>query len=206
MAKTKVLVIDDSALMRQLLSDILSSDPELEVIGVASDPLVAEKKIMTAPPDVVTLDVEMPRMDGLTFLEKLMRVRPLPVVMISSLTERGCETTIRALELGAVDFVSKPKLDVRTGTVGLAAEIISKVKSAARARVRQPRSVPRMPLSLPQIAGTHRLIAVGASTGGTEALVQLLTPLPAASPAIVIVQHMPEKFTTAFAARLNSLS
>ena len=135
MNKIKVLIVDDSALIRQLLTEILSRDPAIEVVGVAPNPLVAREKVLRLEPDVITLDVEMPQMDGLTFLEKLMRAHPLPVVMISSLTERGCDTTLRALELGAVDFVTKPRIDVADGTVQLADEIVEKVKAAARARV-----------------------------------------------------------------------
>jgi two-component system chemotaxis response regulator CheB len=158
----------------------------------------------------MTLDVEMPGMDGLTFLEKLMRARPMPVVMVSSLTERGCETTLRALELGAVDFVSKPKMDVKSQTLALADEIVEKVCSAGRTRVRKivsPSSDSPGPSLKTDalIRGTHKVIAIGASTGGTEALREVLMPLPADSPGIVIVQHMPEKFTTAFANRLDSL-
>jgi two-component system chemotaxis response regulator CheB len=212
--KTKVLIIDDSALMRQILSEILSRDPSLEVVGSASDPLIAREKILRLAPDVITLDVEMPRMDGLTFLEKLMRARPLPVVMVSSLTERGCDTTLRALELGAVDFVTKPKLDVQSGTLQMAQEIVDKVKGAARARVRGvnrlafPRPAPRPdPAPAPMaFRATHKVVAIGASTGGTEAIREVLTRLPADAPGIVMVQHMPEKFTTSFAERLNSLS
>ncbi len=145
MPKTKVLVVDDSALMRQMISEILSQDPELEVVGTAADPYVAREKILALNPDVLTLDVEMPRMDGLVFLEKLMAGRPMPVVMLSSLTEKGCETTMRALELGAVDFVTKPKLDLVDGMDHLVEEITSKVKQAASARVqnRTPRSAAR---------------------------------------------------------------
>lgn len=231
MSKTKILIVDDSAVMRQVLTEILSRDPALEVIGAASDPYLAREKILRLQPDVLTLDVEMPRMDGLTFLEKLMRGHPMPVVMVSSLTERGCETTLRALELGAVDFVTKPKLDVATGTVDLAAEILEKVKAAATAKIGR-RNKPRpAPQPLPAAANgqatngqapdsdalnsqatprsmlrtTQKVIAVGASTGGTEALREFLEPLPADSAGIVIVQHMPEKFTRSFADRLNSL-
>jgi two-component system chemotaxis response regulator CheB len=212
MNTAKVLVIDDSALMRQLLSTLLSHDPALEVVGVASDPYVAWEKIKTLRPEVLTLDVEMPRMDGLTFLEKLMRAYPMPVVMVSSLTEKGCEITLRALELGAVDFVTKPKIDVKTGTIELADEIIAKVKAAARARVRpRGKSSAAGPVSVPVhksealLKSTHKVIAVGASTGGTEALRDFLTALPADSPGVVIVQHMPEKFTRSFAERLDHL-
>ncbi|HUB78297.1 MAG TPA: chemotaxis response regulator protein-glutamate methylesterase [Bryobacteraceae bacterium] len=212
--KTKVLIIDDSALMRQVLAEILSRDPSLEVVGTATDPYIAREKILRLAPDVVTLDVEMPRMDGLTFLQKLMRAHPLPVVMVSSLTERGCETTLRALELGAIDFVTKPKLDVQTGTMQLAEEIIDKVKEAARAKVRLPgripvpgtESAPAPPAGPLSFRSTHKVVAIGASTGGTEAIREVLTRLPADAPGIVMVQHMPEKFTASFAERLNSLS
>ncbi|MCW5978804.1 MAG: chemotaxis response regulator protein-glutamate methylesterase [Bryobacteraceae bacterium] len=211
MKKTKVLIVDDSALMRQLLTEIVSRDPSLEVVGVAGDPFVAQEKILRLQPDVVTLDVEMPRMDGVTFLEKLMRAHPLPVVMVSSLTEAGCETTLRALEFGAIDFVTKPKLDVRSGTLDLGGEIVAKVKAAAAAKVgaRRPRPAVAPPPSIrthAMIKTTHRVIAIGASTGGTEALKDILTAVPADSPGIVIVQHMPGTFTTAFANRLDALS
>jgi two-component system chemotaxis response regulator CheB len=205
----KVLIVDDSALMRQLLTQILISDPEIKVAGTAADPFVAREKIKTLQPDVLTLDIEMPRMDGLTFLEKLMRGHPMPVVMISSLTQKGADTTLRALSLGAIDFVSKPKLDVSDGTVDQAEEIIAKVKAAARAKVRNS-SPPQIPAaetaSRPwQFSATHKVVAIGASTGGTEALRELLAPLPADFPGIVMVQHMPETFTAAFAKRLDSL-
>jgi two-component system chemotaxis response regulator CheB len=208
MSKIKVLIIDDSALMRQLLTQILSRDASLEVVGTAPDPIVAREKVLRLQPDVLTLDVEMPRMDGLVFLEKLMRAHPMPVVMISSLTERGCETTLRAMELGAVDFVTKPKIDVTDGTVELAAEIVEKVKIAARAKVASRRRTESGPTPLALhalIKSTHQVIAMGASTGGTEALREVLEPLPADTPGIVIVQHMPEKFTRSFAGRLDSL-
>lgn len=214
MGKTKVLVVDDSALMRQVLSGLLAQHPDLEVVGTAPDPYVAWQKIKTATPDVLTLDVEMPRMDGLTFLEKLMRLHPMPVVMVSSLTEKGCEVTLQALELGAVDFVTKPKLDVRNGVTEQIEEIVAKIKTAARVRVaaRQSRSengasAPRVPVlkSEALLKSTHKVIAIGSSTGGTEALRDVLVPLPADAPGIVVVQHMPEKFTRSFAERLNSL-
>jgi two-component system chemotaxis response regulator CheB len=212
MARTRVLICDDSAVMRQLLTEILSRDPDLEVVGVASDPLVARDKIKALNPDVLTLDIEMPRMDGLSFLEKLMRARPMPVVMVSSLTERGAATTLRAIELGAVDFVTKPKIDMRTGTLELADELVQKVKGAARAHVRalSPGGVPSRPATASAVAGallksTHRVIAVGASTGGTEALRQYLEPLPSDTPGIVVVQHMPASFTRSFAERLDGL-
>jgi len=199
--------------MRQLLTQILTSDPGIEVIGVANDPFAAREKIKALQPDVLTLDVEMPKMDGLTFLEKLMRAHPMPVVMLSSLTERGCETTLRALSLGAVDFITKPKLDIRTGTLEIAEEIVNKVKAAARARlivrpaVASGKPAPAHQASAPPplFNATHKVVAVGASTGGTEALKDFLAPLPPDFPGTVIVQHMPEKFTKQFAERLNSL-
>jgi len=204
----KVLIVDDSALMRQLLTQILNSDPELEVVGTAGDPFVAREKIKALDPDVLTLDIEMPRMDGLTFLEKLMRGHPMPVIMISSLTSMGSDTTLRALALGAIDYVSKPKVDVSNGTIERAEEILAKVKAAARARVRRPFAAPPpTPVTgrAYQFTATHKIVAIGASTGGTEALKELLSPLPADFPGIVIVQHMPEAFTHQFAERLDSL-
>ncbi len=203
----KVLIVDDSSLMRQLLTQILSSDPELEVIGTAGDPFVAREKIKSLHPDVLTLDIEMPRMDGLTFLEKLMRGHPMPVVMISSLTDRGAETTLRALSLGAVDYIAKPKLDVSNGTIEQASDIIAKVKAAARVRVRGLDANETTQAALPagyHIAATHKVVAIGASTGGTEALKDLLSALPPDFPGLVIVQHMPEAFTRPFSERLNS--
>jgi two-component system chemotaxis response regulator CheB len=211
MPKCRVLIVDDSALMRELLTEILNSDPDIEVVGAAADPFIARDLIKAHQPNVLTLDVEMPRMDGLTFLEKLMRAYPIPVVMISSLTEKGCETTLRALSLGAIDYIPKPKLSIASGTLDLSEEIIARVKAAATARV-----IPRASLNgnnapalssahLSQIKGSHKIVAVGASTGGTEALRDFLEPLPADFPAIAIVQHMPEKFTGQFAKRLDSL-
>ncbi|MCO6043911.1 chemotaxis response regulator protein-glutamate methylesterase [Aeoliella sp. ICT_H6.2] len=210
----KVLIVDDSALIRQILSDILGSDPDIEVVGVASDPLVARDKVKALHPDVLTLDVEMPRMDGLTFLEKLMRARPTPVLMVSSLTERNCDTTLKALELGAVDFVTKPKLDVHDGTFDLAEEIRTKVKACAQARFQDKRNRPNVTRPRPASSGpggasaliksTNQVICIGASTGGTEALHDVLTSLPADSPGTLIVQHMPPGFTRAFAKRLDN--
>ncbi len=207
--RSKVLIVDDSALMRQLLTQIINSDSELEVVGTAGDPYIAREKIKTLNPDVLTLDIEMPRMDGLTFLEKLMRGHPMPVVMISSLTAQGADTTLRALSLGAIDYVSKPKIDVSNGTIEQAEEIIAKVKTAAKARVRHA-NVPTPPTAqlsarTYQFSATHKVVAIGASTGGTEALKELLSQLPADFPGIVIVQHMPETFTHQFAERLDSL-
>src|SRR6201996_3568943 len=204
----KVLIVDDSSLMRQLLTRIINSDPDLEVIGTASDPFIAREKIKALHPDVLTLDIEMPRMDGLTFLEKLMRGHPMPVVMISSLTERGAETTLRALSLGAVDYVSKPKLDVSNGTIEQTSEIIAKVKAAARVKVRGVTTAVTGPVELASgchFSATHKVVAVGSSTGGTEALKDLLSPLPPDFPGMVMVQHMPEAFTRPFSERLNSL-
>jgi two-component system chemotaxis response regulator CheB len=205
----KVLIVDDSALMRQLLTNILNSDPDLTVVGTAGDPFVAREKILALNPDVLTLDIEMPRMDGLTFLEKLMRGHPMPVVMISSLTSKGADTTLRALSLGAIDYIAKPKIDVSNGTIEKADEIISCVKAAARAKVRCAKltTPPRNAVAgkTYHFSATHKVVAVGASTGGTEALRELLAPLPADFPGIVIVQHMPEAFTHQFAERLDSL-
>lgn len=206
--KIKVLVIDDSALIRSILKEIINSQADMETVGVASNPLLAREMIKSLNPDVLTLDVEMPQMDGLTFLEKLMRLRPMPVLMISSLTERGSDAALRALELGAVDFVSKPKLGVAEGMNTYVDEITSKIRvafrvhPAARHTVRTAESLP--PLGN-RLATTEKLIAVGASTGGTEALKEFLMPMPADTPAIVVTQHMPEAFTKSFAARLDSL-
>jgi two-component system chemotaxis response regulator CheB len=204
----KVLIVDDSALMRQLLSTILGSDPELEVVGTAGDPYIARQKIIALKPDVLTLDIEMPRMDGLTFLERLMRSHPMPVIMISSLTSKGADTTLRALGLGAIDYVSKPKLDVSNGTIEQAEEIVAKVKAGAKARVRPlsgTTTVTAPPLGHTYgFSATHKIVAIGASTGGTEALKKLLANLPADFPGTVIVQHMPEAFTRQFAERLDS--
>jgi len=207
--RSKVLIVDDSALMRQLLTEILGSDPGLEVVGAAADPYIAREKIKALNPDVLTLDIEMPRMDGLTFLEKLMRGHPMPVVMISSLTAKGADTTLRALSLGAIDYVSKPKVDVSNGTIEAAEEIIAKVKAAAKANLSRTKASTNLPSPSAgknyQFSATHKIVAIGASTGGTEALKELLSPLPADFPGIVIVQHMPEAFTRQFSERLDSL-
>ncbi|MEG2805067.1 chemotaxis response regulator protein-glutamate methylesterase [Stenotrophomonas sp.] len=210
----RVLIVDDSAVVRQMLTEILASDRDIEVVGTAADPLLAREKIKRLAPDVITLDVEMPRMDGLAFLENLMRLHPLPVVMISSLTERGADTTLQALALGAVDFVSKPKIDVARGLQGYAEEIIAKVKMAARSRVRTlarpitPRVTldavaPAAPPRSIQFRTTDRLIAIGASAGGTEALRVVLEGMPADAPAVVMTQHLPAAFSTPFAERLD---
>jgi two-component system, chemotaxis family, protein-glutamate methylesterase/glutaminase len=212
MARIKVLVVDDSALMRQLLTKILSHDPEIEVVGAAADPLIAWKKIQELSPDVLTLDVEMPKMDGLTFLSKLMVAWPMPVVMVSSLTARGAETTLKALELGAFDFVTKPSIDVSNGTAQISEDIIAKVRAASASRIRHRSARPTLagpPLTIRAPKGlaesTDKVIAIGASTGGTEALARVLPALPADTPGTVVVQHMPKAFTSAFAARLNGL-
>lgn len=211
-SRIRVLVVDDSALMRQVLGNLLARDPSIEVVGAASDPYVARDKIRALRPDVLTLDVEMPRMDGLSFLEKLMRAHPMPVVMVSSLTEAGCDTTLRALELGAVEFVTKPKLDLRERLPEVAGEVIAKIKAAAIAKLQPRAAAPARAAARPAPAArtamlrtTQQIVAVGASTGGTEALRELLTELPADCPAVVVVQHMPEKFTRAFADRLDGL-
>ncbi len=217
MAKLKVLVIDDSALIRQLLTEILNSDPDIEVVGSAVDPLIARQKIKELNPDVLTLDIEMPRMDGLSFLRNLMRLRPMPVVMISTLTQKGADTTMEALSLGAVDFIAKPKLDVVERLADYRDEIIEKVKIAGKARVKQliekPMSVDKR-LSTDDVMGkvtwsgkirtTDKIIAIGASTGGTEAIREVLEKMPSDSPAVVITQHIPPMFSESFANRLNS--
>lgn len=208
----KVLVVDDSALIRALLKEIIQSDPELQFVGQAPDAYVARDLIKQLNPDVLTLDIEMPRMDGLTFLEKLMRGRPMPVLMISSLTEEGGEATLRALELGAVDFVAKPKLGIREGMQAYAEEICYKLKVASRARIGLPPvtsaqtpGAPRSDQPRP-IIGTEKLFAIGASTGGTEAIKEVLLGMPPDCPGIVITQHMPPGFTRSFAERLDRLS
>jgi two-component system chemotaxis response regulator CheB len=202
----KVLVVDDSALMRQLLSELLSSDPRIQVVGVASDPYVAREQIKLLNPDVISLDIEMPRMDGLTFLEKLMALRPTPVVVVSTLTQKGADAVIRAMELGAVDCVAKPLIDLRTGMTALRDELVAKVLGAASSRpaARARDAGPAKPLSFdPNLSTAGWIVAVGASTGGVEALQQLLTAMPANAPAILVTQHMPPGFTTSFAKRLN---
>lgn len=207
----RVLVVDDSALMRQLLTECLSGDPAIEVVGVAPDPLVARDKIKRLQPDVLTLDVEMPRMDGLTFLENLMRLRPMPVVMVSSLTQKGADVTLQALELGAVDFVPKPTIDVEAGIRSYAGELIAKIKSAARARVRGRTAVAGAPVTVAKFGSRHfrttdTVIAIGASTGGTEAIKAVLERMPADAPAIVITQHIPAAFSGPFAQRMDRSS
>jgi two-component system chemotaxis response regulator CheB len=208
--KIRVLVVDDSALVRSLLSEIINREPDMRCVGAASDPLVAREMIRELAPDVITLDVEMPRMDGIDFLGKLMRLRPMPVLMVSTLTERGAEVTLRALELGAVDFVAKPRIGVADGLRQLAEDICAKLRTAAQARVRRlpipAASTPQRPAA-PGLGrlSTEKIIFIGASTGGTEATRELLMGLPPDAPAVVITQHMPPGFTRSYAARLDSL-
>ena len=218
----KVLIVDDSALIRRLLSEILGDAPGIEVAGTASDPFVAREQIKKLNPDVLTLDIEMPRMDGVTFLSNLMRLHPMPVVMISTLTEQGADITLRALELGAVDFVSKPKIDVAHSLEEYAEEIVAKVKVAAGARVQPQRRTVAKTLDISEkhsadavltkrtgrqhFRTTDRIIGIGASTGGTEAIKEVLTGLPPDMPGIVICQHIPAAFSGPFAARVNNES
>jgi two-component system chemotaxis response regulator CheB len=220
--KLKVLIVDDSALVRRILTELLSADPEVEVVGAASDAYMARDKIKALNPDVITLDVEMPKMDGLTFLRNLMRLRPMPVVMVSSLTEHGAEITLDALSVGAVDYLPKPKIDLAATLSDYAEELCTKIKAAAKARVRRysadapganlghvpPRYsadaiLPKSPAPR-QFRTTDRIIAIGASTGGTEAIREVLVQLPADTPGIVIAQHIPKAFSTPFAKRMNA--
>lgn len=216
----RVLVVDDSALVRRLLSEVLGSSPEIEVVGTASDAHMAREKIKQLNPDVLTLDVEMPKMDGVTFLRNVMRLRPMPVVMVSSLTEHGADITLDALQLGAVDYLPKPKLDVAATLGDYAEELIAKVKAAATAKVRPLVVAPRSAAATaPRYATdaviartavprhfrtTDRIIAIGASTGGTEAIKEVLLDLPPDTPGIVIAQHIPKAFSSAFARRMNA--
>jgi two-component system chemotaxis response regulator CheB len=217
MSKTKihVLIVDDSALVRQTLSDVLSADPEIEVIGTAADPFVAAERIGEQAPDVITLDIEMPRMDGLTFLQKIMSQHPIPVVICSSLAEEGAQSTLKALEYGAVDIITKPRLGSKQFLEESRVTLCNAVKAAAVARLQpqcchvvEPKLTADSVLSRAtgaMIATTEKIVAIGASTGGTEALRVLLEALPPDAPGMVIVQHMPEMFTRAFAKRLDSL-
>jgi len=214
MKKIRVLIVDDSALIRKILTEIINSQRDMEAIGAAPDPLVAREMIRALNPDVLTLDVEMPKMDGIDFLEKLMRLRPMPVVMVSTLTEKGSEVTFRALELGAVDFVSKPKIDIASGMKEYSNEITDKIRAAMAAKIRQHVPIAVAPennadVVLPavanRVASTEKLIIVGASTGGTEAIKDFMIQLPPDCPGILIAQHMPEAFTKSFAERLDRL-
>lgn len=202
----RVLIVDDSGFVRKLLTEVLSKDPAIEVVGAARDPFEARELIKKLNPDVLTLDVEMPRMDGITFLTNLMRLRPMPVVMVSSLTAAGADATMAALQAGAVDFVTKPSLDLSAGLHGLAAELVAKVKNAATANVTARQTVATHRTSSEKVKAlqtTDRLIAIGASTGGTEAIADVLATMPPDAPAIVIAQHIPEMFSARFAARLD---
>ncbi len=213
----KVLVIDDSAMIRKVMKEIINRERDMECVGTAPDPWVAREMIKEFNPDVLTLDVEMPKMDGLEFLERLMRLRPMPVLMVSTLTERGSDITFRALELGAVDFFSKPKLDIERGMEEYASAITEKIRALAGANVRAHKAISEVPTQkkytadaiLPRVAGrflsTEKLIVIGASTGGTEAIKEILTKFPADAPGILVTQHMPEHFTKSFADRLNTI-
>lgn len=213
----KVLVVDDSALMRALLTEIINGAPDLQVVGAAPDPIAAREMIKALNPDLLTLDVEMPKMDGLEFLDRLMRLRPMPVIMISSLTDRGSEVTLQALALGAVDFVAKPSAENATALQNYAEEICEKIRGAsgARLKVASSRVAVAKPAHLLIDSSSYnwstrllneKVIAIGASTGGTEAIKSVLRELPKSMPPIVMVQHMPETFTPSFARSLDSLS
>lgn len=234
MNKIRVLIIDDSALVRRLLTEILGSDPEIEIVGTAMDPHIARQKIKDLNPDVLTLDVEMPKMDGISFLRQLMRLRPMPVIMISSLTEEGAEITLEALAAGAIDFISKPKVDVAGTLKDYAEDILNKIKSAARVKVVARDSRPsakkidakntennanysfdekytatvilQRPAQIKSLKTTEKIIAIGASTGGTEAIKEILVQLRPDNPAILIAQHIPPVFSSAFARRMNQCS
>ncbi len=209
--RIRVLIVDDSALVRQLLTDMLSRDPAIDVVGAAGDAHIARQKIKQLNPDVLTLDVEMPKMDGLTFLRNLMRLRPMPVVMVSSLAAHGADVTLDALAMGAVDYLPKPRIDIAATLGDYAEELIEKVKAAANASVRTldaRRAVPlvapaRLSLGAGPLRTTDRIIAIGASTGGTEAIKQVLIGLPPDAPGVVIAQHIPKAFSTPFARRMN---
>src|ERR1035441_8056983 len=214
--KIRVLIVDDSAVVRQTLSDVLSGDPAIEVIGTACDPFVAAERMREQAPDVITLDIEMPRMDGLTFLQKIMSQHPIPVVICSTLAEEGAQSTLKALEYGAVDIIAKPRLGTKQFLEESRVVLCEAVKAAAASRVRVPAPSHQVEPKLTadailsratgaMLQTTEKVVVIGASTGGTEALRALLEVLPADAPGIVIVQHMPEVFTRAFANRLDSL-
>jgi two-component system chemotaxis response regulator CheB len=213
--RIKVLIVDDSALVRRILTDILSSDPSIEVVGSAGDAYIAREKIKSLNPDVLTLDVEMPKMDGVTFLRNLMRLRPMPVIMVSSLTQHGAEVTLDALSVGAVDYLPKPQIDLAATLSDYKDELVAKIKMAARARVYvrdkcvSP-TVDSAPAKKSAPAGhlrtTERIVAIGASTGGTEAIKDLLVNLPPDTPGVLITQHIPKSFSGAFARRMDACS
>jgi len=225
MSKIRVLIVDDSALIRKVLTEILSSDPDIEVIGTANDPLIARDKIKLLSPDVITLDVEMPKMDGITFLKNLMRLRPMPVVMISTLTDAGADVTLQALELGAIDFIAKPKMDVNVAIKEYSDDIIEKVKVASQVskdllaskyetasavakynRKSSAHAIAELQSDSSFLNTTDKIIAIGSSTGGTEAVKEVLINLPPNVAGIVISQHIPSTFSGAFAQRMNNLS
>ncbi len=203
MAKIRVLVIDDSALIRQMLTEILSNRDDIEVVGTAADPFIAREKIKQLAPDVLTLDIEMPKMTGLQFLQNLMRLRPMPVIMVSTLTERGAPETLEALELGAVDYICKPKAKTETKLRIFADDLVDKVRMASTARVRPFEQNKVVQKEVLKSDDFQRIIAVGSSTGGTEAIKELLTNVPANCPPILITQHIPKVFSTSFAERLD---
>ncbi len=206
MGKLKVLIVDDSAVVRKIFTEVISRQPDLEVVGTAPDPYVARDKIVQTRPDVITLDVEMPRMDGLTFLKKIMHYFPLPVIIVSSLSQRGSKIALEALESGAVEVLAKPDGAFSVGELGV--ELVEKIRAAAQVRLtpQKPTKAPCPSTRLtPLTQTTDKIIAIGASTGGTEAIKEILLRLPSNTPGVIIVQHMPPKFTTAFAERLNQL-
>ncbi|MEN3112268.1 chemotaxis response regulator protein-glutamate methylesterase [Uliginosibacterium paludis] len=218
MARIRVLIVDDSAVIRQVVTQLLSADPGIEVLGAAADPLIAMERMKKEWPDVLVMDVEMPRMDGITFLRRIMAERPTPVIICSSLTEKGAQTTIEAMSAGAVSIITKPKLGVKQFLNDASADLVAAVKSAAAVNPRRLAARPVMPVpekhsadvilpapTRPMLKTTERVVVIGASTGGTQALEYVLTALPEVVPGIVIVQHMPEKFTEAFAQRLDGL-
>jgi two-component system chemotaxis response regulator CheB len=209
MSKTRVLIIDDSELIRNILCSILSSAPDIEVVGTANDPIEARTKIKELTPDLITLDIEMPKMDGISFLQKIMSLRPMPVIMVSTLTQKGADITIQALEMGAIDFVGKPQnISDKTSLAEFREELVQKIQNAMKAKIYFPKyiasSSPKV-IPLPK-QFSNKIIVIGASTGGVEALKVIISALPPRCPPILIVQHMPESFTTSFAKRLNLVS
>jgi len=228
MKKIRLLIVDDSALIRTMLTSIFDASDDIEVVGTAADPIIARDKIKKLHPDVLTLDIEMPRMDGLTFLRNLMRLRPMPVIMISTLTEKGAEVTLEALKIGAVDFIAKPKVDVSNTLQSYADELVEKVKAAAAANIHvetKPKPKPKVKLKAAAanksnsvdtiiqpavinntITRTEKIIALGSSTGGTEAVKELVKGLPATTPAILISQHLPVAFSASFANHVDEVT